>query len=74
VPIRCALATISSLFMPTSGRRIGMRVASLIVARFTSVCEDTCPTASPVTIACARVCLATASAARSIRRFRITCQ
>ncbi len=53
VPMRFAAATISSLFMPTSGRRIGSRVASLIVARFTSVCDDTCPTASPVTIACA---------------------
>jgi hypothetical protein len=68
------MATISSLFIPTSGRRIGKRVASLIVARFTRVCEETCPTASPVTMACDSVSFTMASAARSISRLSTTCR
>ena len=54
VPIAVACAMISSLFMPTSGRRIGSSVARDTTARLCSVCDETWPTASPVTIASAR--------------------
>ncbi len=72
--MRFAISMISSLLKPTRGRRIGMRVAWLMVARFLRVWEETCPTASPVTMAQPPHSRAIASAERSIERFRSTCQ
>ncbi len=74
VPTVRARAMISSLFMPSSGCRIGSGVAPAITARFGSVWEETWPSASPVTIAAARTRRATRSAARSISRLSSTCQ
>ncbi len=44
---------ISSLSIPTSGRRTGSVTTLSIAARFSSVCDATWPTTSPVTSACA---------------------
>ena len=74
VPIRRAVSMISSLLDPISGRRTVAVVAREITDRFGRVCEDTCPTASPVMIAEARRSPTTISAARNIRRFSKTCQ
>ncbi len=74
VPIWSAIAMISSLLKPSRGRRIGMGVAWLMVARFLSVWEETCPSASPVAMAQPPHSRAIASAERSIERLRSTCQ
>ena len=44
---------ISSLSIPMSGRKSGSVATLPTTARFSSVCEATCPTASPVIKACA---------------------
>ena len=51
VPSRCASAVISSLSIPTSGRSTGIATTSLIAVMFSSVCDATWPTTSPVTSA-----------------------
>ena len=48
---------ISPLSLPTSGRSTGRVAARLIVSRFASVWDETCPTLSPVTSASAPVAL-----------------
>ena len=74
VPMRRARSTISALSKPSSGRKTTSPLAASIAARFASVCDDTCPSASPVTIASPFTSAATASAARYIRRLSTTCQ
>ena len=49
-----ASAVISSLSMPISGRKTGSVTTLPTTARFSSVCDATWPTTSPVTSACAR--------------------
>ena len=51
VPSRCASRVISSLSMPMSGRSTGSVATSPIDGRFSSVCDATWPTTSPVTSA-----------------------
>ena len=65
---------ISDLSKPTSGRSTASGVARDTTARLGSVCDETCPTESPVTIADAPISSATASAARSIWRLSRICQ
>ena len=74
VPTRFDSAMISSLLFPISGRRIGSGAPSEITERFWRVWEETCPIASPVTMALASQLPAMASAARSMSRFSTTCQ
>ena len=50
---RCASAVISSLSIPISGRKSGSVATLPTTARFSSVCDATWPTTSPVTSACA---------------------
>ena len=66
VPRRLASSVISSLSVPMSGRRTGIRAAASIVAMFSSVWEATCPRLSPVASASAPLARAIASAMRII--------
>ena len=52
-PDLVASAIISSLSIPISGRKTGSVTHARPTARFSSVCEATWPTTSPVTSACA---------------------
>ena len=74
VPILRAIAMISSLLKPTSGRSTGVVTDCEMTAMFWSVCDETCPTASPVMIALADRSAAIISAVRKNRRFKRICQ
>ncbi len=65
---------ISALSKPSSGRSTGIVTLPSMAHRLASVCEETCPTDSPVTIALAPDSRATRSAARYMSRLRTTCQ
>ena len=54
VPIFFAVARISILSAPISGRNTGIRAAASTATRFRSVCDATCPRLSPVSSASAR--------------------
>ena len=74
-PARRAIARISSLLKPRSGRSTGISGETCeITPRFCNVCDDTCPTASPVTIPSRRRRRARRAAARTICRLRRICQ
>ncbi len=68
VPMARAWEVISSLSMPTSGRRMGPAAAASMAPMFSSVCEATWPITSPVTSARASAFRASRSAIRSISR------
>ena len=68
MPRRRASRVISSLSKPISGRSTGSAAAASITARFSTVCDATCPTDSPVTSACAPQTPASRSAIRIIIR------
>jgi Cation/multidrug efflux pump len=64
VPILCASFTISSLSMPISGLSRGISSPLSMAANACSVCEETCPSDSPVARATAFTTRATSAAAR----------
>ena len=65
-PILIASAVISSLSIPINGLKSGSPATAPITARFSSVCEATWPTTSPVTSAWAPRARAMRSAIRSM--------
>ena len=74
VPISRLRLIISPLSKPASGRRTGVWALGSMAARLASVCDETWPTDSPVTMACAPLSRAIRSATRYMRRLRTTCQ
>ena len=72
VPISFAIAIICSLSWVMSGRNTNASAASSIKRKFVKVWLETCPSASPVTIAWISKRCATLLAARTIIRFNTT--